>query len=268
MDGNRRWAKQNGCETKKGHVSGFERFYQALEWCLDLGVEMVTVYAWSIENFKRSKEEVDYLMEMAIEKVNYLLSRFDIIEKHSVCVKVLGDFKLLPLELQKAFAKIINSTKHNNKVTLNVCFSYTAQNEMCNSINRLAQGVQDKFINHSDVTENLFEKCLYLQRPVDLLIRTSGEERFSDFLLWQNTFACVVFLDVLWPDFSAWHLYWAIILYQKNYPILLKRREGHIKYRSQIDQNNGDDEREGRSEKYLNHLHDSQSHLIAKLLST
>jgi ditrans,polycis-polyprenyl diphosphate synthase len=234
---------------------------------------MVTVYAWSIENFKRSKEEVDYLMDMAVEKVNFLLSKMEIIEKHQVCIRVLGNLQLLPLEVQKSFAKITNATKNNNRVTLNVCFSYTAQEEISNSMKLLGQAVQDKTIYSSDITEDLFEKSLYLEKPVDLLIRTSGETRFSDFLLWQNSFACVVFLNVLWPDFSYWHLYWAIILFQKNHPILLERREAHLNYKTtkqlQFDQTCGERivGRDTRVDNYLESLKESQSQYIAELLS-
>jgi len=123
--------------------------------------------------------------------------------------------------------QIVQNSKDNKKSILNVCVSYTARNEMCHAMQSLASQVQLGQLQPSDITEELFEKNLYQPLPADLLIRTSGEIRLSDFLLWQTSFSCIVFLNVLWPDFSAWHLYWAIILYQKNFPNLIERRKAY-----------------------------------------
>jgi len=228
MDGNRRWAKKRHLETKLGHDSGFERLRESLEWCLELGIQMVTVYAFSIENFKRSREEVDYLMLMVIEKVSLLLKQEELIEKHGISVRVIGNWSFLSKDVQKALAKIVFNSRNNNKAILNVCFSYTSRDEICQALKDLGHGIEHEIIHFCDVTEELFEKCLYQQNDVDLLIRTSGEHRLSDFLLWQSSYSCLFFLSVLWPDFSWWHLYWTIIQYQKNYDRLVARRETHL----------------------------------------
>ncbi|KAK7457286.1 hypothetical protein BaRGS_00039258, partial [Batillaria attramentaria] len=219
MDGNRRFAAKKSIDRAEGHLKGFDKLAETLDWCLDLGICEVTVYAFSIENFKRSKEEVDCLLELARQKFARLLEEKELIEKHGVCVRVLGNLSLLPSDVQQIIAEAVNFSKNNNRAILNVCFAYTAQDDISNAMKELALGVKAGNIRDSDISENLLESCLYTSRcrPVDLLIRTSGEVRLSDFLLWESTYSCLAFVNVLWPEFSVWHLYATILHYQRNH---------------------------------------------------
>ncbi|XP_022794918.1 dehydrodolichyl diphosphate synthase complex subunit DHDDS-like isoform X2 [Stylophora pistillata] len=188
MDGNRRFAKKVKCERSKGHEKGFEKFTEVLEWCFDLGIPEVTVYAFSIENFKRSQEEVDGLMELARQKFDRLMEEKEMIMKHGVCVRALGDLTMLPEDLQRSVARVVKFSKNNIKATLNVCLAYTSRHEISNAVKLMAEGVELGLIKASDISESLLEKCLYTSPSPhpDMLIRTSGEVRFSDFLLWQE----------------------------------------------------------------------------------
>ncbi|XP_067675918.1 dehydrodolichyl diphosphate synthase complex subunit DHDDS-like [Haliotis asinina] len=219
MDGNRRFAVKNSMEKAEGHLKGFDKLAETLDWCLDLGICEVTVYAFSIENFKRSKEEVDCLMELARKKFARLLEEKELIEKHGVCIRVLGNLRLLPTDVQKTIAEAVELTKHNNRAILNVCFAYTARDDMCTAMREMVEGVSKGLLKHSDISEDLLGKCLYTSqsRHLDLLIRTSGEVRLSDFLLWESSYSCLAFVKVLWPEFSIWHLYGAVLHYQRSY---------------------------------------------------
>ncbi|XP_012941490.1 dehydrodolichyl diphosphate synthase complex subunit DHDDS [Aplysia californica] len=219
MDGNRRFAVKNSLAKSEGHVKGFDKLAETLEWCLDLGITEVTVYAFSIENFKRSPDEVNCLMELSRQKFARLLQEKDLIHQHGVCVRILGDISRLPSDLQELLAEAVSISANNKRAILNVCFAYTARDDMCMAMRDVADGVKKGLIKKSDISEYLFEKCLYTShcRDVDLLIRTSGEIRLSDFLMWESSFSCLAFVKVLWPDFSIWHLYAAILHYQRNH---------------------------------------------------
>nr|XP_022292130.1 dehydrodolichyl diphosphate synthase complex subunit DHDDS-like [Crassostrea virginica] len=222
MDGNRRFAVKNHMERAEGHFKGFDKLAETLEWCLDVGVTEVTVYAFSIENFKRSKDEVDCLMELARQKFARLMQEKELIQKHQVCVRVLGNLTMLPMDIQELIAECVHFSKDNKRAVLNVCFAYTSRDEICAAMREVAEGVQLGLIKESDVSEDLMEKCLYTSQSPhpDLLIRTSGEVRLSDFLLWQTSYSCLSFVEVLWPEFSIWHLYGAILHYQRNFPVI------------------------------------------------
>ncbi|MEQ2281413.1 hypothetical protein AMECASPLE_030032 [Ameca splendens] len=187
MDGNRRFAHKKNMERQDGHMQGFNKLAETLLWCKHLSIPEVTVYAFSIENFKRSKEEVDGLMELARQKFEKLLEEQENLEKHGVCIRVLGDLNMLPLDLQQVIAKAVIMTKNHNKCFLNVCFAYTSRYEITNAVREMASGVEQGLIKASDVSEALLSECLYSNNSPnpDLLIRTSGEVRLSDFLLWQ-----------------------------------------------------------------------------------
>ncbi|XP_025918251.1 dehydrodolichyl diphosphate synthase complex subunit DHDDS isoform X3 [Apteryx mantelli] len=188
MDGNRRYAQKCHVERQQGHSQGFDKLAQTLRWCLNLGIREVTVYAFSIENFKRSKEEVDGLMDLARQKFSRLLEEQENLKKHGVCIRVLGDLPLLPLDIQELIAQAVLATRNYNKCFLNVCFAYTSRHEISNAVREMAWGVEQGLLEPSDVSESLLDKCLYTSNSPDpdLLIRTSGEVRLSDFLLWQK----------------------------------------------------------------------------------
>ncbi|XP_020294415.1 dehydrodolichyl diphosphate synthase complex subunit DHDDS [Pseudomyrmex gracilis] len=222
MDGNRRYANKKNVAKVEGHARGFDKLSETLNWCMDLGVVEVTVYAFSIENFKRSKEEVDGLMELAKQKFERLLEEKDKLKEKGVCVRVIGNLSLLPKDLRKLMAEAMIVTKNNNKSFLNVAFAYTSRDEITHAIKDITKGVKHADILPEDISENLISDCLYTYNSPnpDLLIRTSGEVRLSDFLMWQISDTCVYFTDVLWPEFSIWHFFSAILYYQKYYPDL------------------------------------------------
>jgi ditrans,polycis-polyprenyl diphosphate synthase len=226
MDGNRRYARKNNYERARGHLLGFDKLSETLRWCLDIGITEVTVYAFSIENFKRSKDEVDGLMELARNKFARLLDERHLIDKYGVCIRVLGNINLLPRDIQEIVAEGVNMTKHNNRAILNICFAYTSRDEICHAMQCVAEGVSLQMIRESDISESLLERCLYSSKskPPDLLIRTSGEVRLSDFLLWQSGYSVLSFVPVLWPEFSRWHFYAGILHYQMNVAAVQKAK--------------------------------------------
>uniref|UniRef100_A0AC11CG30 Dehydrodolichyl diphosphate synthase subunit n=1 Tax=Ovis aries TaxID=9940 RepID=A0AC11CG30_SHEEP len=199
MDGNRRYAKKCQVERQEGHSQGFNKLAETLRWCLNLGILEVTVYAFSIENFKRSKSEVDGLMDLAREKFSRLMEEQEKLQKHGVCIRVLGDLHLLPLDLQELVAQAVQTTRNYN----------------------------------NDVSESLLDKCLYTNHSPhpDILIRTSGEVRLSDFLLWQTSHSCLVFQPVLWPEYTFWNLCEAILQFQMNHSMLQKARDVYAEER-------------------------------------
>ncbi|XP_047455766.1 dehydrodolichyl diphosphate synthase complex subunit DHDDS [Mugil cephalus] len=229
MDGNRRFAVKKQMERQEGHMQGFNKLAETLRWCKHLDIPEVTVYAFSIENFKRPKDEVDGLMELARQKFEKLLEERENLEKHGVCIRVLGDLNMLPLDLQQLIAKAVLTTSSHNKCFLNVCFAYTSRYEITNAVREMAWGVEQGLIKASDVSEALLSECLYTSNSPDpdLLIRTSGEVRLSDFLLWQTSYSCLVFQSVLWPEYSFWNLCEAILQYQINHKSIQKARDLH-----------------------------------------
>ncbi|KAL1131748.1 hypothetical protein AAG570_011361 [Ranatra chinensis] len=216
MDGNRRYARKNNVEKLEGHSKGFDKLSEVLQWCLDLGIPEVTVYAFSIENFKRSEEEVNGLMELARGKFKRILLERETLNEHGVKIRVIGNLSLLPPDIRKLVAEVELITKDNNKAVLNVAFSYTAQDEMTYGTNLILNGLANDSISTEDLNLKLFSKCLYTRgsKHPELIIRTSGETRLSDFLLFQGSCSYLYFADVLWPELSAWDLLWAVFKYQ------------------------------------------------------
>lgn len=154
---------------------------------MELQIKEVTVYAFSIENFKRSQDEVDTLMTLAREKFSRLMEEKDKLAEKGIKIRVIGNLKLLPKDLQKSIAEAMLLTKDNDKSILNVAFAYTSRDEITHSVETIVKGVEDKELRKEDLHHSLIDECLYTSKcnDVDLLVRTSGEMRFSDFLLWQ-----------------------------------------------------------------------------------
>ncbi|RZB39748.1 Prenyltransf domain containing protein [Asbolus verrucosus] len=224
MDGNRRYATKNKVQKAEGHVKGFDKLSETLQWCLELGIVEVTVYAFSIENFKRSSDEVETLMQLATEKFRKFLDEEDKIMAHGVCVRIIGNLSLLSEELQRLIAKVTLMTKDNNKAYLNVAFAYTSRDEIKNTVETIVEGVRNGSIEIDDIDEDLVSECLYTSGSPDpdIIVRTSGEMRLSDFLLWQISSSQICFSQVLWPEFSIWHLLACVFKYQRCYPNLKK----------------------------------------------
>lgn len=200
-----------------GHSKGFDKLSETLQWCQDIGIREVTVYAFSIENFKRTKEEVDTLMSLAREKFRKLLEERDKLHERGICIRIIGNTALLPEDIQRFLAEAVLITRNNTKAFLNVAFSYTSRDEMAHSIRTVAEGFAQGKLQQDDIDENLLSRCMYTKHGTnpDLLVRTSGEVRLSDFLTWQSESTVIYFTETLWPDFNIWQLFGAVFYYQR-----------------------------------------------------
>ncbi len=209
MDGNRRWAKKHGLIPLLGHKKGYETFLKVSDWCLVRGIKILTVWGFSTENWKRTKKEVNYLMDLA----RYALKK-DVIKIHKKGVKMqfLGRLDELPKDLQKLINDAKELTKDNTKGILNTALNYGGQAEIIDAINHL---IKDKV---SKITPDIFQKYLYVPKmpPPNLIIRTSGEQRTSGFLLWQSPYSELYFSKALWPDFSEKDLDEALADFQRR----------------------------------------------------
>lgn len=224
MDGNRRWARKGGMEPHEGHPRGGEKLIESLQWCLDAGVDIVTVYAFSIENFKRPQREIDEIMDLAEDKFKAMLQRSDVIQENQVCVRVLGNLDLVPVSLRTMMSRAMADTcKYTAGPTLNICFSYTSRFDIANSISSLIDLCDQGQLEPADISDHTITACLSTgyargadaQSPFpELLIRTSGETRLSDFLLWESSHSVLSFCDVLWPDLKAWDFVKILLDYQ------------------------------------------------------
>ncbi|CAK1551615.1 unnamed protein product [Leptosia nina] len=227
MDGNRRYAKKVSVKTSDGHSRGFDKLSETLKWCLDLGIPEVTVYAFSIENFKRSDDEVSALMDLARDKFKRLLDAMDQINDWGVRIHIAGRLSLLPPDLRKMVSKAMLATRHNNKLRLNIAYAYTGRDEISRAASHIIDGVNDNKLRTEDIDEDLISQTLDLGHP-ELLIRTSGEVRLSDFMLWQTSNTVLYFSDALWPEFTVWNLLVAIIHFQRYAPPQLPEKQNNI----------------------------------------
>jgi tritrans,polycis-undecaprenyl-diphosphate synthase [geranylgeranyl-diphosphate specific] len=224
LDGNRRWASENELNPWLGHKQGAETVEHLLDWCLKLNVKFITLYAFSTENFRRSPQEIEEIMKISEEKFRKLLTD-ERIHRNKVHVKVIGRINLLPESLQQLIGEMESATANYDNQFLNFAFAYGGRAEIVDAAKIIAEQVKDGKLELDDINESMFEKYLYTshmtkQEP-DLIIRTSGEERLSGFLLWQSAYSELVFLDVYWPDFRFIDLLRVIRTYQ-----LRKRRYG------------------------------------------
>jgi len=227
MDGNRRYAKKESISRKDGHSKGFDKLTEVLQWCYELHIPEVTLYAFSLENFKREQGEVEALMGIFKEKIERLLQEEDKIMKHGVCIRFIGDVSRFDAPTRIAMAKVVKMSKDNTKSMLNIAMAYTSRDEITNAIKEVAAGVNQGLIVESDINEELIEHCFYTRqcRPVDLLIRTSGEVRLSDFLLWQCAFSTLCFVNCLWPDLTVWIFFYCVLKYQIEFDTMQNAKE-------------------------------------------
>jgi len=216
MDGNRRYAARARIGKQEGHQAGFDKLHETLFWLLDVGIRNVSVYAFSIDNFKRTKEEVDALMDLAQEKFEALLSDMELIHRYQVKVLVTGDLARVPTKVREAANALVRATEGHSKCVLNICFAYTGSYDFARAVDEVSARVESGRLDALDVNAEAVERSLLTEGlpPVDLLLRTSGEKRLSDFLLWQCGGAHLAFIDTLWPDLSLWDLARVILEYQ------------------------------------------------------
>jgi tritrans,polycis-undecaprenyl-diphosphate synthase [geranylgeranyl-diphosphate specific] len=224
LDGNRRWASDKELNPWAGHEKGAEKVEQLIEWCLKLDVKSVTLYAFSTENFRRSQEEVEEIMRIAGENLQKILTD-ERIHKNKVRVKVIGRVNLLPESLQQLIRDAEKSTKDYDEHFLNFAFAYGGRAEIVDAARKIAENVHEGRLDPEKVDEATFEQYLYTshmpKQDPDLIIRTSGEERLSGFLLWQSAYSELCFLDAYWPDFRFIDLLRAVRTFQNR-----KRRYG------------------------------------------
>ena len=224
LDGNRRWASEKVLDPWLGHERGAEKIEELLDWCLKLDVKSVTLYTFSTENFRRSSTEVQQIMRIAEQWFRKILTDKRI-HGDRIRVKVLGRVGLLPEELRQLISEVEKATENYDRHFLNFAFAYGGRAEIVDAARKIAEEVESGKLKPDAVNEKTFEQYLYTshmpQQDPDLIIRTSGEERLSGFLLWQSAYSELFFLDVYWPDFRLIDLLRAVRTFQRR-----KRRFG------------------------------------------
>ena len=222
MDGNGRWAKSQNKERTFGHKNAIKAVREVISACNEVGIPYLTLYTFSTENWNRPTEEVDTLMNLLSST---LLQEAEEIFSKGIRIRAIGDLEALPENVRNQLYNIMELTKNNTKGNLTLALSYGSQKEILNAVKELCKKVKNGDINENDIDEHLFQQHLYTKEipPVDLLIRTSGEVRVSNFLLWQIAYAEMQFIDVLWPDFTKETFFQCILDYQTK-----ERRFGKI----------------------------------------
>jgi undecaprenyl diphosphate synthase len=215
MDGNGRWAKERGFLRAIGHESGTKSVRNTVEACSELGIKNLTLYAFSSENWNRPKLEVQTLMQLLITS---LKKELPTMQQNSIRLNAIGNLDNLPKKVQKELLYVVESTKGNIEMTLTLALSYGSRDEIVDVTRQICDKVKNNIISIENIDDTLINQHLYTRNlpDVDLLIRTSGEKRISNFLLWQIAYAELYFTDVYWPDFKKENLYEAITNYQKR----------------------------------------------------
>ena len=215
MDGNRRWARAQGKPASFGHKEGAKTLEKIVRYANKIGLEHITVYAFSTENWKRTEEEVNALMLLL---QNYLDDYSKRADSENIKVKILGDITALSPKMQKSIINCMERTKNNTGVVFNIALNYGGRDEITRAVKKIATKVKEGEINVDDINEELISNELYTvgQPDPDLVIRTSGEKRLSNFLPWQSTYSELLIIDKNWPDFNEQDLDNAIIEYQKR----------------------------------------------------
>ncbi|OMP31608.1 isoprenyl transferase [Mangrovimonas sp. DI 80] len=215
MDGNGRWAKQQGFLRAVGHENGTKAVRQVVEASAELGIENLTLYAFSTENWNRPKLEVQTLMKLLVKS---LKKEINTLQNNNIRLNAIGNLDDLPTNAKAELLEVIDKTKENSRMTLTLALSYGSREELVSVVKKIADNVKNNIISPETIDESIINKHLYTQNlpDVDLLIRTSGEQRISNFLLWQIAYAELYFTDILWPDFSKEDLYEALINYQNR----------------------------------------------------
>ncbi len=215
MDGNGRWAKQKGMLRAIGHENGTKSVRTTVEACAKLGIPNLSLYAFSTENWNRPKLEVDTLMKLLVsslkKEINTLLD-------NNIKLNAIGCLDALPKKVYKELQEVIQQTSENTRMTLTLALSYGSREELITAVKKISNKVKNNIISEESIDQSVINKHLYTHNlpDVDLLIRTSGEQRISNFLLWQIAYAELYFTPVLWPDFTEQHLSEAILEYQKR----------------------------------------------------
>ena len=215
MDDNGRWAKQKGLIRILGHESGTKAVRETVEACAEFGIKHLTLYAFSTENWNRPKLEIQTLMKLLVKS---LKKEIKTLQENKIKLTAIGCLKDLPKKAYKELEFVIEKTKNNTQMTLNLALSYGSRDELVNVVKELSVKVKNNIISAESIDESIINKHLYTNNlpDVDLLIRTSGEQRISNFLLWQIAYAELYFTDIFWPDFKKENLVEAIVDYQNR----------------------------------------------------
>jgi len=215
MDGNGRWAKNQGFKRVFGHQHGTDTVNKIVEACVDLGVEYLTLFAFSTENWQRPKYEVNSLMKLLVSSIKKELQNM---HDQEIKLTAIGDIHKLPEKVKKQLNEVKEATSSYENLKLTLALSYSSRDEIINVVKEISKKVKDNEIDVEDIDRSMIDSHLYSHYlpDVDLLIRTSGEQRISNFMLWQIAYAELYFCEVLWPDFTKEHLFEAINNFQKR----------------------------------------------------
>ena len=215
MDGNGRWAMEKGMFRYKGHEIGAKAVKEIVEGSAEIGIKYLTLYAFSTENWNRPKIEVELLMKLLVSSLKKELKT---LEKNDIKLNAIGNLDALPKGAHKQLLGVMEKTKDNKRMTLTLALSYGSREEIIKTIKEISLKVKNNLISPHDIDETVINNHLYTQNlpDVDLLIRTSGEQRISNFLLWQIAYAELYFTQTLWPDYTKNHLFEAILNYQNR----------------------------------------------------
>lgn len=214
MDGNGRWAKKRELPRTLGHKAGVESLKEIVKYANKIGVSILTVYAFSTENWSRPKEEVEYLINYLL--IEFLKKEIDELHRNNVIIKMIGDIEPLPNKTKKEIIKAIELTQSNTGLKFNIALNYGGRNELVKAFKEVAHMIESGILKADNISESLISEHLYMSNEPDLIIRTGGEKRISNFLIWQSTYSELYFTDVLWPDFKREDLNKAIIDYQSR----------------------------------------------------
>jgi len=224
LDGNRRWGSERSISLQSAHQFGADKVEDLLDWCLDIDIKTITIYSFSTENFNRSPKEVDNLISLFNERLDKLLCD-ERIHRNKVQIRAIGRINLLPDSTQRLIKKVEEATKDYNNHYLNIALAYGGRAEIIDAIKKIVHEVETGNLSIAHIDEDIVENHLYTshlpQSEPDLIIRTSGEERLSGFLLWQGAYSELFFIDVYWPDFRRIDLWRAVRTYQQR-----ERRHG------------------------------------------
>lgn len=215
MDGNGRWAIKHGLDRVNGHYEGVDSVREVAEAAAEIGVKYLTLYTFSTENWNRPKDEVDALMSLFVETI---VKELDTLNKNNIRLNAIGDLASLPAENLMKLNQTMDQTSNNDRMVLTLALSYSSRWEIINAVKEIAKEVELGTLKSDDITNEVFEKHLSTKSMPDpeLLIRTSGELRISNYMLWQIAYTELYFTDVLWPDFRKEELYMAIADYQER----------------------------------------------------
>ena len=219
MDGNGRWGKANGLTRSEGHFAGTKAMEKVIDACIEIDIEILTLYAFSSENWKRPRDEVNYLMYLPIKFFNQKLPEF---MRRNIKIMISGDLSTVPRPTRNAVTRAVEKTKYNDGLIVNFAFNYGGRDDILQAIRQVVNEVQNNKIDLDHVDEEFFQHFLYTKELPDpeLLIRTGGEKRMSNFLLWQSSVSELYFTDVYFPDFNKGSLVEALNEYRRRNSVL------------------------------------------------